>query len=145
MNVRDEIAAALNGSEYPLRLTTELKAQAKAAGVVIIYGASDDLMEFDGAISDEIGANCGVVALIDAAGVLSRDAIDDDDDEAIAAYVVRKKSAMQIEALWCKEGDYSWTYCTQIPHATFEIVEDGEPYCRGLVISITDLQTANQA
>jgi len=44
-----------------------------------------------------------------------------------------------VDALWAKEDGYSWTYRTDIPHATFEIVEDGEPYCRGIVIDVADL------
>jgi hypothetical protein len=37
-----------------------------------------------------------------------------------------------IDAVWC-EGEYSWTYKTNIPHATFDIWEDGEKYCKGIV------------
>ena len=64
----------------------------------------------------------------------------DDDDEAIAEFVRRKKTARKIKALWASEGDYSWTYRTDIPHATFEIVEDGAPYCRGIVFALVDLE-----
>ncbi|MFK0092863.1 hypothetical protein [Pseudomonas sp. NPDC090592] len=52
-----------------------------------------------------------------------------DDDEEIAEYVHRQKSAKPIEAHWCKEDGYSWTYKTDIPDATFDVVDDGEPYC----------------
>ena len=44
-----------------------------------------------------------------------------------------------IEALWCdkasKDEDGNvipWTYKTDIPHETFMVYEDGEPYCLGL-------------
>lgn len=57
----------------------------------------------------------------------------------LAEYVQRQKSAKSIEALWCKEDGYSWTYKTEIPHATFEVVEDEEPYCRGIVFALADL------
>lgn len=33
---------------------------------------------------------------------------------------------------------YSWIYQTDIPHATFEIVEGDDPYCRGIVFALAD-------
>jgi hypothetical protein len=57
-----------------------------------------------------------------------------------------------IEAVWCDEdakapgGDhYAWTYKTQIPHATFDIVEHMEGggvsyYCRAIIFNINDLK-----
>lgn len=139
MNIRDEIATSLNGVEYPpdWSIKKELVAQAKAGGLVIVYGLSDDLMEFDGVFRDEIGCYDGGEAFIDKDGVLQRDSAET--DEEIAAFVERKKKARKIEALWCAEAGYSWTYKTDIPHATFEIVEGSETYCRGIVFSIDDL------
>lgn len=136
MNIH-ELAASFNGSKYSFDVPREVALAAHEAGLVIVFGASDDLMEFRGAIYDELGAYNGTTALVDAKGLLSRD--EDDEDEEIADYVSRKRSAKAIEALWCKEGDYSWTFATDIPHATFEIVEDGEPYCRGIVFSLNNL------
>ena len=40
-----------------------------------------------------------------------------------------------------EEGDLiTWCYKTDIPHETFMIYDDGEPYCRGIVFSIEDLK-----
>ena len=47
-----KLAEQLNGIEYPASISRDLEAQAKAAGLVIVFGASDDLMEFRGAIHD---------------------------------------------------------------------------------------------
>lgn len=33
---------------------------------------------------------------------------------------------------------HPWTYETDIPHETFMVYMDGEPYCRGIVFSIDD-------
>jgi hypothetical protein len=133
-----EIAAALTGREYPAYIPKEIAQAAKANGLVIVYGQSDDLMEFEGAISDELGANDGTTAYVDAKGLLrDRDSIDNDDD--LKDHFAREPHAKPIEALWCKEGDYSWTFKTAIPHETFEIVEDGGPYCRGIVFALADL------
>lgn len=138
----NELAARLDGAEYPLRPSRELLAEAKAAGLVIVYGASDDLMEFDGAIYDEFGCCSGGTAFVDAQGLLDRGRIDDD-DEAIADFVARRRKARTIEAKWDCDG-FSWSYQTDIPHATFIVMEDGEPYCRGIVFAVSALAAQEQ-
>lgn len=140
---KESIAAALNGTEYGYKGSfdkrlNELSSQAEEAGLLIVYGASDDLMEFDGAFRDEIGAYEGTVAHLDRKGLLDRDQIDDDDDEAITDFTIRKRTSRTIEAVW-GEDSISWQYRTEIPHATFDVMEDGEVFCRGLVIDTADL------
>jgi hypothetical protein len=142
-----ELAAQLNGMQYPVRISKELAAEAKAAGLVIVYGASDDLMEFEGAIYDEIGCYDGGMAYVDAKGLLSdRDSIEEDDE--LKDYFARQSAAQQIEAVWDNGTGYSWTYLTAIPHETFEVLEEGEPpYCRGIVFALADvgIKEANNA
>lgn len=133
-----ELAALLNGRNYGDEITKEEAAQAKAAGLVVVYGASDDLMEFEGAIYDEVGCSDGGIAQVDAKGVLQSFEHIDHDYDALKDFFKREDSAVEIEALWCAEPGYSWTYKTDIPHETFEIVEDGEPYCRGIVFALAD-------
>lgn len=135
-----ELAEKLSGSEYPVRIPEELARQAKSANLVIVYGASDDLMEFEGAIYDEVGACDGATVYVDSEGIVPDfDSVDKEDKKALKNYFDRDGKGKKIEALWCAEGDYSFTYHTEIPHATFEVVEDGEPYCRGIVFSMGDL------
>ncbi len=134
-----EIAEKLTGIEYPVRIPQEIITAAKNSGIVIVYGGSDDLMEFEGAISDEVGAP-GVVR-IDFKGVVPDfEQIDKDDKDALRDYFQREKNGMEIEALWCQDGDYSWSYKTEIPHETFRVIEDGDdPYCIGIVFSLADV------
>jgi hypothetical protein len=117
------------------------RTDAIASGLVIVYGASDDIMEFVGAIDDECGCCDGGTALVDKHGVLDRSRVDDEDLHGMWEHVTREKSARKITAVWAEDG-YSWTYRTDIPHATFEITEDGEPYCRGIVFALADLAVA---
>jgi hypothetical protein len=138
MMTKESLAAAIHGCEYGQELSRFDGREAKAAGLVVVYGASDDLMEFEGAISDELDCSEGGSTMIDAKGLVDRNAIDDRDDEAIADYVARKPKARTIRAVWGK-GDASWSYETDIPHATFDVLEDGEVYCRGIVFSLADL------
>jgi hypothetical protein len=132
------LADMLDGREYGSEITADEKRTAKAAGLVVVYGASDDLMELEGAICDEADCYDGGTVLIDRDGLLDRDRVDDDNDDEIAVFVARKKSARSITAVWAEEG-YSWTYRTDIPHATFVIWEDGDRYCRGIVFALADL------
>lgn len=140
MTTKETIAAELDRSCYPFDVPKDIAERAKAAGLLIIYGASDDLMEFDGAFRDEVGAYDGTTAHLDRKGIVSRHS--DADDDEIADFVIRKRRARAIEALWASDGDYSWTFATDIPHASFEILEDGAPYCRGIVIDTADLPEA---
>ena len=118
----EQFAARLTGRAYGNEITTADAAEAKRAGLVVVYGASDDLMEFEGAIYDEVGAWEGATVYVRRDGTVA--------DEPPGAC---------IDALWCAEPGYSWTYRTELSHATFEIVEDGEPYCRGIVFRMEDL------
>jgi hypothetical protein len=138
MNAKD-LAAQLSGIQYPVRIPKTLTDAAKAAGLVIVYGASDDLMEFEGAIYDEVGCYDGDTAYVDARGLLpERDQIEDDDQ--LKDYFARQPNAKPIEAVWDGGTGYSWTYKTDIPHETFEVLEDGEPpYCRGIVFSLSNV------
>lgn len=135
---KEEFAALLNGREYLDEITAEEESQAKANGLLVIFGASDDLMEFRGADHDELSAYQGTIALIDGDGVLpDRNQIENDDELKYLFH--RQGNAKRVDALWCKEDGYSWTFKTDVPHATFDIVEGDENYCRGIVISISDL------
>jgi len=138
---KEKLANLLDGSEYPFRLNRKIRDLAKEDGLLVIYGMSDDLMELEGAISDECGCFNGGSFMLDDQGILLPWDGDDYGDEYDAEqYFKRKPKAKMLEALWCEEEEYSWTYKTDIPHACFDIVEDGEKYCRGIVIDLKDLK-----
>lgn len=132
MNIK-EFAEMLNGKEYGFPQFTPEEIQiAKENGFVIVYGASDDLMEFDGAIYDEAGCFDGGEVWFDKTGVV---------DE-------HSSGSRCIEALWCDDsardengGIIIWTYKTSIPHECFMIYEDGGSYCRGIVFDVSALQS----
>lgn len=131
------LAAALDGREYPFDLTREEAAAAKAQGLVVVFGASDDLMEFRGAIHDELGAYEGATAYLTDAGLVANDCESDECPHFKRA----QQSARTIRALWGDEG-VSWRYETDIPHATFRVVEEGETYCIGIVFRLADAAIA---
>lgn len=133
MNAK-ELAAALNGREYGKEMTKVEEAQAKAAGLVVVFGYSDDNMEFNGAISDEVGCYDGGTAYLTSADLLQNDC----DNDECPHFEKLKKAAVTIEAIWNRDG-YSWLYETAIPHETFEIMEGDDKYCRGIVFALADV------
>lgn len=133
---KEELASILDGRQIGLEVNEEISQGAKRDGLVIVYGASDDLMEFEGAIHDERGVYDGGEAIVDSQGLIPEREEIDRDEELEAWFIRRKQKHFKIEALWCKEKGYSWTFRTDIPHATFEILEDGKPYCRGIVFEM---------
>ena len=138
MNTK-QLAALLNGTEYPLRISNELSKQAAEHGLVIVYGASDDLIEFAGAINDEHGAWEGGQYLLDKKGILP-DYDDIDQESEMEDYMARKNNVAVINSLWCKTDKYSFTYETDIPHEKFDVVEDDGFYCQGIVFDINKLE-----
>lgn len=140
MLIAQELAARINGRQYREETTKVDEQEAKAAGLVIVFGASDDLMEFRGAADDEVGAYGGSTVHFTSAGLLTNKC----DEEGCPYFAKLKKTAATIEAKWDAEG-YSWIYETAIPHATFEVLEDDEKYCRGIVFALADVTGAQAA
>ena len=130
-----EAASILNGNEYRDEGTKGLFAEMKESGLVAVFGASDDLMEFRGAISDEVGCYDGGIAYLTPAGLLSNEC---ENDECPHFTKIKEKAAT-IEAMWDSNG-YSWQYETNIPNvARFIINEEGEPYCEGIVFKLSEV------
>ena len=134
---KEEFAKMLDGREIGNEISRDEAATAADNGLVVVYGYSDDNMEFEGAIFEEIPAYDGGTALIVDDEVLSED---HDCECEYCGFKEKIKKAKKIHALWCKEGDYSWTFKTDIPHATFDVMEDGEKFCRGIVFALADLK-----
>lgn len=132
MNVA-EFAKKLNGREYLSEITKAEEKQAKELGFVVVFGYSDDTTEFRGAINDEISSFEGAEIFINKDGILEYC------EEECIHYVRAKAESKSIKAIWNKEG-YSWIYSTFIKHSTFDILEDGEKYCKGIVFNLKDIQ-----
>ncbi len=138
------LANELAGIEYSevIKLNnSDLMKLAKAQSLVVAYGFSDDLMEFDGAICDELSCYGGGTVQIDSEGLLPTfDSAREDEDDC-RRYFERKPKARAIEAVWSDDADgYAWTLKTDIPHETFGIMEDGACFSLGIVFAIADLE-----
>jgi hypothetical protein len=128
-----EFAKMLDGRKHNNEISKDEEKKAKELGFVVVFGYSDDNMEFRGAIDDEVGCYDGGNAYITKYGIL------EDCKCECEHYQRAKDNSTIIKALWCNEDNYSWTYETTIPHATFDILEDDEKYCRGIVFDIEPL------
>lgn len=129
-----EYAKMLNCREYDYPQFTKDEIRiAKENGFVIVYGASDDLMEFEGVIRDEAGCFDGGFVWFNENGVTEGE--------------LGQETDRCIEGVWCdierkdnKGNTITWTYKTDIPHETFMIYEGGNPYCEAIVFSIGDIR-----
>ena len=111
---KEQLAARLNGRQYGDEITREGKL-AKENGLAVIFGASDDLCEMRGAIDDEFGCCDG-------------------------GEIECEEYPGKLRAVWCPKSGGSWEYETDLPHATFEIYEDDELYCVGIVVDLKECQ-----
>ena len=110
----EEFAAKLDGRQYGNEITEDEAILAENLDFLVVFGASDDLAELRGAIDGECDCFEG--------GVLKRG----------------EGRSLPIKAVWCPEGrDCSWAYETELPHAEFKIMEEGEVYCYGIVCALT--------
>lgn len=136
MNAK-ELADRLNGRQYRDEIEREEENLARDNNLVIVFGASDDLCEFRGAFEDEIDCYNGGDVLFWRNPDAGFEIFQECEDDCIYSRIIREKT-WEIEAIWGQNG-YSWTYETEIPHEKFDIMEDGEKYCRGIVFSLNDL------
>lgn len=109
----EEFAAKLNGRQYGNEITEDEAILARNLDFLVVFGESDDLAELRGAIDGECDCFEG--------GVLKRG----------------EGHTLPIKAVWCPDGrDCSWAYETDLPHAEFKIMEEGEVYCYGIVCAL---------
>lgn len=130
---KEQLAAILNGNEYGEEITKDQERQAEGAGLVVAYGHSDDIMVFKGALQNVINCCGGGEIYFTKYGI-----------EVIYERYNNFANINIIEVIFDKEYGVSDEYCpmqfkTEIPHATFRIMESGSLYCVGIVFNVRDL------
>ena len=139
---KEQLAILLNGNEYAEEVSGDQAKIAEQNRLVVVYGYSDDIVVFNGAITDDFGAYNGTTLDVGALGVIPDwDSFDHDREDKCRKYFTRKDAPHKaIKAKWNDtEAGPAWTFETDIPHATFDIVEEGDVFCRGIVFSMQDL------
>lgn len=133
---KSEFAAMLDGREYGEEITSSEEELAKELGLVVVFGYSDDCMEFCGALDSEVGCYDGATVYILDGEVFEGCSEGNNECKFVKAALARAKP---IEAVWIdKTTDCAWSYKTDIPHETFKIYEDGVLFCIGIVFDIKD-------
>lgn len=125
-------AAKFNGREMGGEIHPTEELALKAAGMVAVFGYSDDCTEFRGAINDEVGT--GELRITAKGKILEEDAFDAL-ESLVADGTIDKPVLGLIEANFADHH----TYETKIPHATFVITEDSAIFCRGIVFRLADI------
>ena len=158
---KEDLAAKLNGIEYRDSIPEELLETAKKNKLVILHGASDDLVELLGAITEEHG--------IDSVIRLSRNGVPESDcvDENCPYHrrwlkaALKRGEVREIRIFWGGEsgnetmdaakyaelGKPTWCFETEMAHSTFDMFdtygEDREFFCRGIVIDLDEWFSLN--
>jgi len=142
-----EWAEKLDGREYGEETAKDERKQMADDGIVAVFGCSDDLVEYQGALDGEFGAWEGAETRLGktSEGKISvitegeQEKIDGENEMENIKILVSPiiKRMVLIKALWCPDTlETSWLIETDIPHETFDIMEDGELFCRGIVFHV---------
>ena len=134
-----ELVEMLSGREVGDEVRPQEERVAKNAGLVIVYGYSDDNAEFRGAIDYEVGSYDGGTVYITKDGILEGPACSCAEDCECPYFTKELEKARTIKVVWHDEGGPCWTFETDIPHEIFTIFEDGEPFCEGIVFSMEEM------
>jgi len=157
----EDLARLLDGNEYRDELRNEYNINVydlcKEKGWVIAFGASDDLLELEGAISDEFGAWDGCIAQFYKEGSYYPEYEEEDTyrkakedifypiEESVLKHTkeTNYKDTVVIESLWCPSGtDMSWQInVAGAPFVKFNVMEDNEVYCEAAIIDMSKFLT----
>jgi hypothetical protein len=135
---KEQLAEKLNGRKCMSEITNTESVEAYEAGLVVLFGDSDDNMVLRGAIHGEISCYTGTTLLLTPDGQIMEPRHKERCRCQYCGFSEFAKTAKSIEAVYT--DGYSWIYETDIPHATFEIMEDGSKYCRGIVFDLASLK-----
>jgi hypothetical protein len=141
-------ASKLNGRQYRDEITAEEELEAKEKGFLVVFGASDDLMEVRGVVSAEFNVYCTDGTLLfyfyEKESVIQYTSKMSDRPEYETVLEILQdfnvpflKIEVEEHAKRYEDGDeeaFTWNYSTEANYATFDIFDDGENYCKGLVV-----------
>jgi hypothetical protein len=119
-----EFAAMLYGRDCQPDMTPEELLLAEQKGFVVVYGDSDDRVEFEGAIRAEGHTNPLLKNAPAGVLVLSKDGNLLDDDSALyAEYLSQNRNVIKV--FYCCKDGYNWAFESDIPHETFLTFDGG--------------------
>ena len=133
------VAERLHGREYLHEVTDDEANEFAFHGLTVVYGYSDDNVEFVGSISDEIGCYEDItIPILD--GDILKKCSDDCEDYDCPFWRDALKRAKNVRATFTNDG---WKFATDFRCWKFAIMEDGKVYGEGIVFAMEDLSNEN--
>lgn len=139
-------AARLNGREIGEEISPAEANEAESLGLLIVFGYSDDNTEFRGVMDDELGAWEGREFVIcrrsDGELFVPEQRRDHDGLLRAGWKPPETRRVLTVTAEWDphprdpSKPECSWLITSDAPFAPFDIMEDGELFCRGAVIDV---------
>ena len=119
-----EFAAILHGRDCQPNLTPDELLLAEQKGFVVVYGDSDDRVEFEGAIRAEGHTNPLVKDAPAGVLVLSEDgSLLDEDSDLYTEYIRANRNVITV--FYCSRDGLNWVFESSIPHETFLTYDGG--------------------
>ena len=119
-----EFAEMLHGRDCQPNLTPDELLLAKQKGFVVVYGDSDDRVEFEGAIRAEGHTNPLVKDAPAGVLVLSEDGnLLDADSDLYTEYIRANRNIITV--FYCSRDGLNWVFESSIPHETFLTYDGG--------------------
>jgi hypothetical protein len=132
-----DVALMLDGREYGSEVSPREETEFKNAGIVVVYGYSDDCVEFEGAVNTEIGIwNTGNIPLLN--GVPFDVPCATEEFETHCCPLL-KEVAKRLKYIKSKFGVNGWEFDADFPCEKFTVVEEGDAYGVGLIYALADL------
>ena len=157
INTIEDLAKLLDGNVYRDELYNEYGIDVydicEKNKWVIVYGASDDLIEFEGIISDEDGAWNGALCKLVKPGDFYLEDADDEtykkakdymfvsiiEDELKVLKNNNYNDTCVVEMLWCPDDtDMSWQVNVKgAPFTKFNVMKGEEVYCEAAIVDLS--------
>lgn len=131
-------ADRLDGEEYPFFPSRVDLEYAKANSLVVAFCLSDDLLEFCGAIYDELDAFEGTLGYIFNGKAISEDELIQDQKVLQKYGFLSSRPSLSVKAIWEPKGiDAVWLVKVMgTESASFNVMEDGRVFCQGAVFQL---------
>ena len=150
----NQFAESINGRYDYFALSKDEIEAAKKNNLVVVYGQSDDIMTFWGAINNSLSCYGGGEAFLlitdKTMSIIGSCECGDVSCHWCFTHTLIEKGitnykAIPITAVWKEDGEPCWLYKTSIPHVKFNILDDYDDtvYCQGIVFSLDNLASAN--
>lgn len=141
---KEDFATILNGREYGNEMSIDEEFIARDNELLVCFCSSDDLLIFKGIFNDETGSTAYIMSDIKTGGIKLAEDDATQRLEEIREFTGFRLNLQRIKMVrqWYIDGTEGFCIKTTLPHATFDIMEDGELYCRGIVIEKADIETA---